>query len=265
MLIDLTREIYVPSDRMLCFASEKPLKLKMHFGCSVRLTTDPNFCFSVDRDRDLAKVDRAIKSDSKYHEISDCTQSKLTISIARTQVKPYAFKKHKPQPGAYPKNFSPYTLSNTAGTRAVSLTRSDIRNDLLQIEQGMIKEFSSTYFEESSSASDVQNHAVEVIVFKPPSQKKERLSRRRTFSTIQAPTSEAEERRQIKAAIKASQLEREERPLGKLDTAFESNHSSCALDSLSGPGKRFATRKEDVTVGPVVLRHVCSGKICRTG
>ena len=264
MLIDLTREIYVPSDRMLCFASEKPLKLKMHFGCSVRLTTDPNFCFSVDRDRDLAKVDRAIKSDSTYHEISDCTQSKLTISIARTQVKPYAFKKHKPQPGAYPKNFSPYTLSNTAGTRAVSLTRSDIRNDLLQIEQGMVKEFTSTYFEESSSASDVQNHAVEVIVFKPPSQKKERLSRRRTFSTIQAPTSEAEERRQIKAAIKASQLDKERLSV-KMDTVSDSNSSSLASDSLSGTGQRLADLKEAMSKGNLLLRHVCSGKINRTG
>ncbi len=95
----------------------------------------------------------------------------------------------------------------------MSLSRPEIRDDLLSIQQAIAREFSSTYFEETavSSASVHEPPAVELVTPKQPTLKNthHRLARRSTLSAIQAPTSEAQERRQLKAAIKASQLELE--------------------------------------------------------
>ena len=122
----------------------------------------------------------------------------------------YSFKKRKPMPGAYPKNFSPYTLFSTPATRAVSLSRPDIRNDLLLIQKGLVDEFSSKYFDESDGTMVVtpgREACVEVFKPKPVAQQKNvRVSRRAHLSVIQAPINEAEERRQLRAALKASQL-----------------------------------------------------------
>ena len=123
----------------------------------------------------------------------------------------YSFKKRKPMPGAYPTNFSPYTLVCTSATRAVSLSRSDIRNDLLLIQQGIVSQFSSKYFDESDGATVLTPGSEACIeVFKPKpmvNQKNVRVSRRAQLCVIQAPLTEAEERRQLRAAIKASQLD----------------------------------------------------------
>ena len=144
--------------------------------------------------------------------ISSEADGKLTNGEADVPVRgAYSFKKRKPMPGAYPKNFSPYTLVCTSATRAVSLSRPDIRNDLALIQQGIAREFSSKYFDESDGtiqATPGPESCVEVFKSKPMvHQKNARVSRRAHLSMIQAPITEAEERRQLRAALKASQLD----------------------------------------------------------
>jgi hypothetical protein len=121
----------------------------------------------------------------------------------------FSFKKRKPQPGKYPLHFSPYTLENTTNSPAVSLARCEIRSDLEAIGQGMRNEFMSRYFDEIMPMMDNQDQPANLHMNSLAVQRKNLLhsSRRNTLSRIQAPSTEAEERRQIKAAIKASRFQ----------------------------------------------------------
>ena len=198
------------------------------------------------------------------------TRSNSAPSISRNPVKAFVFKRRKPPPGAYPKNYSPYTLCNAVNSGAVSLSRPDIRNDLLSIQQAMVREFSSTYFEEvavTSGCEPNQPIAMEMLAPKPNLQKisHPRLARRGIFSAIQAPASEAEERRQLRAAIKASQLDTE-RAVDNPDSTREAGLSTSELKMprLIDHGKRLTCLTNQLPGGSSLLRQVYAGNISRT-
>ena len=125
--------------------------------------------------------------------------------------RPYEFKKKKPQPGAYPRNFSPYLLTR-ASSRAVSLSLLDIEHDLVTVQKQLANKFSSIYFEECAVAGNNQYPAavISTYSFQPVKQRNyhQRVARRCTTTIpLLAPSTEAEEKRQIRAAIKASRLD----------------------------------------------------------
>jgi hypothetical protein len=121
----------------------------------------------------------------------------------------YSFKKKLPLPGAYPKAFSPYVMSGS-GSTAVSLSRSDIKDDLNRIRDGVEKTFMSHYFDEAG----LQHH--EPATTPAPAARAPmrtsttrrlsapRVARRSLATVIMVPLTLSEERRQLKAAIRAS-------------------------------------------------------------
>ncbi len=167
----------------------------------------------------------------------------------------YSFKKRKPLPGAYPKKFSPYLLTNTTTTRAVQLSRLEIRKDLNDIHEAMAKEFSSHYFDEVGTAPANGQNA-EPSLQKPsiPLKIQRRGPRRPNFSSIQAPMTEAEERRQLRAALKASQLGGEQMV----------NEDGCSNMRRADEKMDSAAIQKDHE-GAKALRRVCKGHIFRTG
>jgi hypothetical protein len=167
----------------------------------------------------------------------------------------YSFKKRKPLPGAYPKNFSPYLLTNTSTPRVVPLSRMEIRKDLHDIQEAMATEFSSHYFEEDGTAP-TNGLCVERTCQKSslPLKIQRRAPRRSNFSSIQAPMTEAEERRQLRAALKASQLEG-----GRM-----SDENGCSKMRTADENLDIAAKKE-ASDGAQSLRRVCRGNIFRTG
>jgi hypothetical protein len=176
-----------------------------------------------------------------------------------TSARPYSFKKRKPLPGAYPKNFSPYLLSNFTTTRAVPLSRQEITKDLHFIQQAMTKEFSSHYFEETSTPES-ERQIDEPCQINIPCQKaahqpltQRRIPRKPNLSSIKAPTTEAEERRQLRAAMKASQLE----------AAQNDDFERWQLRMLN-ENWNSGTKQEAIN-GARLLRAVCSGHMFRTG
>ena len=181
-----------------------------------------------------------------------------------SSARPYSFKKRKPMPGAYPKNFSPYLLTNTSTTRAVPLSRPEIRNDLKLIQQALAKEFSSLYFDEvTTSTPETERQIDGPCPIDIPCQKashqqpiQRRIPRKQNLSTFQAPMTEAEERRQLRAAIKASQIEASRRT--------ESTDFARAELRMLDETYEAATNQEAVH-GARLLRAVCSGRIFRTG
>lgn len=138
-------------------------------------------------------------------------------------VRTYCFKKKKPFPGAYPLHFSPYKLANSSNPRAVSLSSSEIQKDLFMISQKTAIEFSSQYFDEVSVKSE-HSSGTKIIVPRLPKVPnfQQRIARRKTSNMLQAPQSPAEERRQMKAAMKASRLELEQSAAMCSQTACES-------------------------------------------
>jgi hypothetical protein len=130
------------------------------------------------------------------------------------QAKAYTFKKKTPLPGAYPLHFSPYRLANSSKTNnSVSLTPAEIYSDFKEVCEGVMNEFSSEYFAEdghgcSSAATPIEecsetkiSHINSVKRIPAP-----RNSGRRVLSSVQLATPKTiqEERRQIRAAMKAS-------------------------------------------------------------
>ncbi len=177
-----------------------------------------------------------------------------------TSARTYVFKKRKPLPGAYPKNFSPYVLNHLSTTRAVPLSRTEIRDDLNFIQQAITQEFSSRYFDEVTSTPEIErgNDAPrqhDVPCQKPPHQQiiQRRAHRKPKFSSFQVPTTEAEERRQLRAAMKASQLE-----------AARTNNIQHPESRTLKENWSPATKEEAVN-GALLLRAVCSGSMFRTG
>jgi hypothetical protein len=184
------------------------------------------------------------------HDETSTTQVETKNGISK-----YSFKKRKPLPGAYPKNFSPYLLTNTSTTRVVPLSRLEIRKDLHDIHEAMANEFSSNYFEEVGTApKNGQN--VEEPNQKPknPFKIQRRAPRRPNFCSIQAPMTEAEERRQLRAALKASQLEAK----GMMD------EHGCSKMRISDEEIGIAS-KQEASDDSVSLRRVCRGHMFRTG
>ena len=178
-----------------------------------------------------------------------------------TSARPYSFKKRKPLPGAYPKNFSPYLLTNISTTRAVPLSRPEIRNDLNFIQLAIAKEFSSRYFDEvTTSTPETERQIDEPCPIDIPCQKashqqkiQRRIPRKPNLSSFQAPMTEAEERRQLRAAMKASQLE----------AARTDNFARAELRTLNE--NRNTAAKQEAVNAAHLLRAVCSGRIFRTG
>jgi hypothetical protein len=179
---------------------------------------------------------------------------------SNTSARTYSFKKRKPLPGAYPKNFSPYLLTNISTTRAVSLSHAEIRNDLNSIQQATTKEFSSCYFEEVTSAPDIEKQSGIPCQKHVPIQRashaqrfQRRAPRKPNLSSIQAPMTEAEERRQLRAAMKASQLE------AARATDIERSEFRMLNENWS------TATKQEAANGARLLRAVCSGHMFRTG
>jgi hypothetical protein len=128
---------------------------------------------------------------------------------SRVRIPPYTFKKKKPPPGAYPLHFSPYRLSVATHARIpVSLSRQEILSDLQDIQNSTAAIFKSTYFDETgvqessfplseaskSPANFVTNAVPRSVVRHKP----------RVQYGLEAPLTPEEERRQIRAAIRAS-------------------------------------------------------------
>ncbi len=151
----------------------------------------------------------------------------------------YSFKKRVPLPGAYPKNFSPYLLTNSLTMRAVQLTRTEIKNDVNYVQQAISKECCSQYFEEVTTAPECER-VVDVTRQISSSQNtiQRRVPRKQILSFVQAPITEVEERKQLRAALKASLAER-------------ANEFDCL--------------KLQTVDGARLLRDVCNGHIFRTG
>ncbi len=187
--------------------------------------------------------------------LNHCDVSTVQESIGiDNSVCSYSFKKRKPLPGAYPRKFSPYLMISESTTRAVPLSRAEIKKDLNDIHEAMAKEFSSHYYEESGT-SPRNEKCVEPPCKKSsmPLKNQRRAPRRPYFSSIQAPTTEAEERRQLRAALKASQLEAE-----------------CGMDE-NGSRMRSWDRTSNICSiqqdydGAKTLRRICQGNVLRTG
>ncbi len=130
------------------------------------------------------------------------------------QAKAFKFKRKTPLPGAYPLHYSPYRLAkSSSANNSVSLTPAEIYSDCKEICEGARTEFSSKYFVEDGDGVDSVATPVEdcsdskknvVNSFKRNSAP--RYSGRRVLSSVQLamPKTIQEERRQIRAAMKAS-------------------------------------------------------------
>jgi hypothetical protein len=192
------------------------------------------------------------------------THSWSKSSRNSTPSRAYTFKKRKPLPGAYPRNFSPYTLTNSSNIRAVTLTSVEIRNDIFSIQQSLVREFSSLYFDEGTGQPGDKAPA-EIVIAKQPIQveiQQQRSVRRRFSTVLQAPTSEAEERRQIREAIKASRLESSHS--AGLYAGRSSDHE-CVGNERSKDDMYISTKIQTSAQAAHLLRHVCSDQIFRTG
>ena len=119
---------------------------------------------------------------------------------------PFTFKKKKPLPGAYPLQYSPYRMSPRSFVRSpVSLTRPEINDDIQAIRENMARLYQNQYFEEEGAPGQKEPPAKtcsEKIVNRISGAKP--LRRRTLVSNVRAPKTAEEERRQIRAAIRAS-------------------------------------------------------------
>ncbi len=129
------------------------------------------------------------------------------------QAKAYTFKRKTPLPGAYPLHYSPYRLANpSSSNNSVSLTPAEIYSDCKEIREGARTEFSSRYFAEHGDGGnsvatpvnypDSKTSIINSVKRNPAP----RYSGRRALSSVQLamPKTIQEERRQIRAAMKAS-------------------------------------------------------------
>jgi hypothetical protein len=132
-------------------------------------------------------------------------------ALARGKV--YTFKKKTPIAGAYPNQFSPYRMQSGRSLKMpVSLTHVEINHDMKVIEQEYPQCFASAYFEEEVH-SDPQNLTSPSCGTKSASNPDSKMiiyrnsARRRAPPTLQLapiPSTLQEERRQLRAAMKAS-------------------------------------------------------------
>ena len=130
------------------------------------------------------------------------------------QAKAYKFKKKTPLPGAYPLHFSPYRLANLSSTNnSVSLTPAEIYSDCKEVSEGVQTEFSSKYFVEVGDGGNTVATPIEdysdakiTLINSVKRMPAPRYSGRRVLSSVQLamPKTIQEERRQIRAAMKAS-------------------------------------------------------------
>jgi hypothetical protein len=184
------------------------------------------------------------------------------------QAKAYTFKRKTPLPGAYPLHYSPYRLANpSSSNNSVSLTPAEIYSDCKEIREGTRTEFSSEYFAEHEDAgisvattveelSDSKTLRINSVKRNPAP----RYSERRVLSSVQLamPKTIQEERRQIRAAMKASvesvaATSRTRNSLHRLpDIEIESSSSSlgrvlyCSFTDL--PGLKESTKVKNVSV-----------------
>jgi hypothetical protein len=121
----------------------------------------------------------------------------------------YTFKKRKPIPGAYPLHYSPYRLASTSPSRVtISLSRQEILPDLLNIQCSLSSTFKSQYFDESGvnigSSASIEANRDSVLLPKKPISRTIGRQRPKKSNDLAAPQTLEEERRQIRAAIRAS-------------------------------------------------------------
>jgi hypothetical protein len=155
-------------------------------------------------------------------------------------------------PGAYPKNFSPYLLTNSCTVRAVQLTRTEIKNDLNHVHQAIAKECCSQYFDEVPTTLD-NERIVDVTrqISSSTHTVQRRNLRRPLLSCGQPPMTEAEEKKQLRAALKASLAERA---------------NECDFQEYEKRTKNWdKLLKLEAMDGARLLRDVCDAHIFRTG
>jgi hypothetical protein len=199
----------------------------------------------------IGVLHQSMKSKSR---ISGAPDLKNTMST-----RAYSFKKRKPLPGAYPRQFSPYTLQQSSNERAVSLSLVDIKNDLQAIHDRVRREFSSQYFDEGAESGHQPSVAVIFGNSLARDKIQSRVARRKSSTLMQAPQTEAEERKQIRAAIKASRLESAQTPDVNRGDLFD-------IETFSTEGDSDGVSTEQITlIKSAPLRTVCSGQIFRTG
>ena len=135
------------------------------------------------------------------------------IALTRFKNNSYTFRKKKPSPGSYPLHYSPYRLSNSHVSRAISIPRQDALSDLESIRRSISHTFISHYFEEpgapvhrspASAPACIQAPLPSSSLPKPPMQRNAARTRPRPIQTAEAPQTPEEERRQLRAAIRAS-------------------------------------------------------------
>lgn len=151
-------------------------------------------------------------------------------------------RKRKPRPGHYPEFFSPFRLTMGPAS-AIPVSRTDVKEDLMAIKAGYAVEFASTYFDEEGTPGSVAGQseisipaAVSVSV---ASNSRASKARRRSI-TMDVPCSRADEERQLRAALKASQLATSlfKAPVPVREHSFFKSHASEVLSAkLSNQGR----------------------------
>mmetsp|Transcript_77049 Transcript_77049/g.208051 ORF Transcript_77049/g.208051 Transcript_77049/m.208051 type:complete len:247 (+) Transcript_77049:48-788(+) len=147
-----------------------------------------------------------------------------SIQTNRVVVNSFVFKKKAPRPGMYPTMYSPFRMVSSAKHNAVSLSEKEISKDIRIMQSLIATSFQSVYFEEKDVDSIDQTITPEGCLIQKASAKmiqnafiNKRCPSKRThrhaehthvhksrFEGVSIPVSEREERRQMKAAIRAS-------------------------------------------------------------
>jgi hypothetical protein len=131
------------------------------------------------------------------------SKSSQDVAVAPLKVKPYVFKKLKPAAGAYPLHFSPYRQTNTTLSRApVSLARKEILADLQAVQKLLAQSNRTQYFEEPNCTMEPKRLATNPV--KRNHAPRAASQRSHALSSLAAPQSLQEERKQMRAALKAS-------------------------------------------------------------
>ena len=115
----------------------------------------------------------------------------------------YKFRKPKPPPGEYPKLYSPYVMYHAA-TTAVSVVKTDAKNDLRQIHNELRKVFVSQYFDEDGVPE--QTAIPRKVSARTAMSRRQPVGgmRRETFGELEVPMTSAEARCHLKRAIRES-------------------------------------------------------------
>ena len=186
-------------------------------------------CRSVSKEDHDVPVDSCINTPEDIApRCSDQSLMSMTVNTRKQersfQAKPFICKKKVPPPGSYPSNFSPYRLANfSSSNNAVRLTPAEILSDRKELYQATKSEFSSQYFAEKGSPESNQGcphkgnrtHVNEPLFRVSDRVSLLRTSGRRALTSVQLPIPKTiqEERKQLRAALRASVKQESHVPL----------------------------------------------------